>query len=40
MTERNEANPKIEKLLVERWSPRSFDGSDIPDADLDVRGCG
>lgn len=36
MTERNEANPKIEKLLVERWSPRSFDGSDIPDADLDV----
>lgn len=30
------ANPKVEKLIVERWSPRAFDGSEIPQEDLDV----
>lgn len=30
------AHPKIEKLIVERWSPRAFDGSAIPREDLDV----
>lgn len=30
------AHPKVEKLLVDRWSPRSFDESEIPDADLEV----
>ena len=30
------AHPKIEKLIVERWSPRAFDGSDMPQEDLDV----
>lgn len=30
------AHPKIEKLLVDRWSPRAFDGSEIPQEDLDV----
>jgi nitroreductase len=30
------AHPKVEKLLVERWSPRAFDGSEIPQEDLDV----
>ncbi|WP_260925194.1 nitroreductase family protein [Novosphingobium sp. 9] len=30
------AHPKIEKLIVDRWSPRAFDGSEIPQDDLDV----
>jgi nitroreductase len=30
------AHSKVEKLLVERWSPRAFDGSEIPQEDLDV----
>lgn len=30
------AHPKVEKLIVERWSPRAFDGSEIPQEDLDV----
>ena len=30
------ANPKVEKLIVDRWSPRAFDGSEIPQEDLDV----
>lgn len=30
------ANPKIEKLIVDRWSPRAFDGSAIPQDDLDA----
>ena len=36
MTERSEAHPRIEKLIVERWSPRSFDRSEIPVEDLEV----
>lgn len=36
MTERNQAHPRIENLIVERWSPRSFDGSEISQEDLDV----
>ena len=31
-----EANPRVLPLIVERWSPRAFDGSEIPQADLDV----
>lgn len=30
------AHPRIEKLIVERWSPRAFDGAEIPQEDLDV----
>ncbi|MCT2398268.1 nitroreductase family protein [Novosphingobium mangrovi (ex Huang et al. 2023)] len=30
------ANPKIEKLIVERWSPRAFEAAEIPQEDLDV----
>ncbi len=30
------ANPRVEQLLVDRWSPRSFDESAIPDEDLAV----
>lgn len=36
MTERHEASPRLESLIVQRWSPRSFDQSDMPQADLDV----
>lgn len=36
MTERNEAHSRIEDLIVRRWSPRSFDGSEIPQEDLEV----
>ncbi len=30
------AHPKIEKLIIDRWSPRAFDGSEMPQEDLDV----
>lgn len=30
------AHPKIEKLILNRWSPRAFDDSEIPQEDLDV----
>ena len=30
------AHPKVERMIVERWSPRAFDGSEIPQTDLDV----
>lgn len=30
------AHPKVEKLIVDRWSPRAFDGSEISQEDLDV----
>ena len=30
------ADPRIEPLIVERWSPRAFDRSEIPQQDLDV----
>src|SRR4051812_43471966 len=33
MTERTPHHP-VDPLFLERWSPRAFDGSDIPDADL------
>jgi nitroreductase len=29
-----EAEHPIDSLFLERWSPRAFDGSDIPEADL------
>lgn len=35
MTERT-ANARIVPLIVDRWSPRSFDGEPLPQADLDV----
>ena len=35
MTERN-ASPRLVPLIVERWSPRAFDESAMPQADLDV----
>jgi nitroreductase len=30
------AHPRVAKTIVERWSPRAFDGSEIPQEDLDV----
>lgn len=30
------ANPRVLPLMVDRWSPRAFDGSAIPQDDLDV----
>jgi nitroreductase len=30
------AGPSVEPLILERWSPRAFDGSAIPDADLET----
>ncbi|VWX48628.1 nitroreductase family protein [Novosphingobium sp. 9U] len=30
------AHPKVEKLIVNRWSPRAFGESEIPQEDLDV----
>jgi nitroreductase len=36
MTERHEADPRIAPLIIERWSPRSFDGSEIAQEDLDA----
>lgn len=30
------ANPRVLPVVVDRWSPRSFDGSAIPQGDLDV----
>jgi len=35
MTTRN-ASPRILPILAERWSPRAFDGSAIPQEDLDI----
>ena len=34
--ENRTANPRVLPLLVERWSPRAFDGSAMPQEDLDV----
>lgn len=31
-----QAHERVEKLFIERWSPRSFDGSSVPDEDLQV----
>lgn len=30
------ADPRVHALFVDRWSPRSFDASDMPDADLET----
>ena len=30
------AHPKVERMILERWSPRAFDESEIPQGDLDV----
>lgn len=35
MTER-EAHPRVHRLFVDRWSPRSFDESEVPEEDLRV----
>jgi len=34
--ENRTANPRVLPLLVERWSPRAFDGSAMPQEDLEV----
>jgi len=34
--ENRTANPRVLPLIVERWSPRAFDGSALPQEDLDV----
>lgn len=31
-----QAHPRVSPLIVERWSPRSFDAGEIPQEDLDV----
>ncbi len=36
MPERNEAAPEILDVIVDRWSPRSFDAKPLPQGDLDV----
>lgn len=36
MPERSQANPEVHELIVDRWSPRSFDQSTIPQNDLDT----
>jgi nitroreductase len=36
MIERSNANPQVVDLFVQRWSPRSFDGSEMPQSDLDA----
>jgi nitroreductase len=36
MTERDGANPEVLDVIVERWSPRSFVESAVPQADLDL----
>jgi nitroreductase len=35
MTDRQADHP-IDPLFLERWSPRAFDGSEVPDADLET----
>jgi nitroreductase len=35
MTNR-QAHPRVHQLFVDRWSPRSFDASEMPQEDLDV----
>lgn len=36
MTTDRQAHPKVEELIVHRWSPRSFDRSEMPMEDLEV----
>lgn len=36
MPQRDEADPRVIPLIVERWSPRSFDRSEMPQEDLEV----
>lgn len=36
MTERDEASPEVLEVIRDRWSPRSFVESVVPQADLDV----
>jgi len=36
MTTNRQAHPRIHKLFVDRWSPRSFDTTEMPQEDLDV----
>lgn len=35
MTNRN-ADPRVHQLFLDRWSPRSFDASEMPQEDLDT----
>lgn len=36
MPENRNAHPDVERLIVERWSPRAFDGSEVPASDLHI----
>ena len=36
MTTNRKAHPKVEDLIVHRWSPRSFDASEMPLEDLEI----
>lgn len=36
MPENRNASPAVERLFVERWSPRAFDGSEIGDQELHI----
>lgn len=36
MIERSDAHPGVKDFIVDRWSPRSFDGSEMPMEDLEV----
>ncbi|RYG29919.1 MAG: nitroreductase [Burkholderiales bacterium] len=36
MPERHQANPTVHDLIVDRWSPRSFDQSAMPQEDLNA----
>ena len=36
MTDTRQAHPSIHQLFIDRWSPRSFDESELPQEDLDV----
>jgi nitroreductase len=36
MPERHEANRRVEDYIVRRWSPRSFDASEMPMEDLEA----
>lgn len=33
---RSQADPRIHRLFIDRWSPRSFDATEMPQEDLDV----
>lgn len=36
MPENRDAHPAVKRLIVERWSPRAFDGSKISEEELEI----